>query len=139
MKHLSQLLITKKKKNWCLIDCKNQKLGRLASGVSHLLSGKQKLHYHPAFDVGDYVILINAQEVVVDLEKPRFSVNVPGRPGSSLKKVVNALPSQLLMRAIYGMLAEGAAKKSLPTRLKIYNGPDHPHGAQNPIKLDEFI
>lgn len=128
-----------KKKNWCLIDCKNQKLGRVAVLVSRLLSGKQKLHYHPAFDVGDYVILVNAQDMLIDSERPRFTVNVPGRPGRSLKQVLNSFPSQLLMAAIYGMLPEGSAKKSLPKRLKIYNGPDHPHAAQNPIILDEFI
>lgn len=128
-----------KKKNWCLIDCKNQKLGRISVVISRLLSGKQKLYYHPTFDIGDYVVVINAQDMVFDSQKPRFSVNVPGRPGRSLKQVFNALPSQLLMSAIYGMLPEGAAKKSLPNRLKIYNGPDHPHAAQNPIKLDEFL
>ena len=77
--------------------------------------------------------------MLLDSQRPRFSVNVPGRPGRSLKQVLNSLPSQLLMAAIYGMLAEGSAKKSLPKRLKIYNGPDHPHVAQNPIRLDEFI
>jgi len=128
-----------KKKNWCLIDCKNQKLGRIATVISSLLAGKQKQDYHPAFDVGDYVIVINAQDMIFDSNRPRFSVNVPGRPGRSLKQVLNALPSQLLMRAVYGMLANGAAKKSLAKRLKIYNGPEHPHGAQNPIKLDEFL
>lgn len=128
-----------KKINWCLIDCKNQKLGRIAVVISRLLSGKQKLDYHPAFNVGDYVIVINAQDMLLDIERPRFSVNVPGRPGRSLKRVLNALPSQLLMGAVYGMLAEGSAKKSLPKRLKIYNGPDHPHAAQNPLRLDEFI
>nr|YP_009496862.1 ribosomal protein L13 [Pseudictyota dubia]AWT39575.1 ribosomal protein L13 [Pseudictyota dubia] len=128
-----------KKKNWCLIDCKNQKLGRIAVVISRLLSGKQKQDYHPSFDVGDYVIVINAQDMLFDSDRPRFSVNVPGRPGRSLKQVLNALPSQLLMRAVYGMLANGAAKKSLAKRLKIYNGPEHPHAAQNPIRLDEVL
>jgi len=128
-----------KKKNWCLIDCKNQKLGRIASVISCLLVGKQKQDYHPSFDVGDYVIVINAQDMLFDSDRPRFSVNVPGRPGRSLKQVLNALPSQLLMRAVYGMLANGAAKKSLAKRLKIYNGPEHPHAAQNPIQLDELL
>ena len=128
-----------KKKNWCLIDCKNQKLGRIAVVISRLLAGKQKQDYHPSFDVGDYVVVINAQDMLFDSDRPRFSVNVPGRPGRSLKQVLNALPSQLLMRAVYGMLSNGAAKKSLAKRLKIYNGPEHPHAAQNPIKLDELL
>lgn len=126
------------KKTWYIIDCKDKKLGRISSSIVGLLSGKIKAYYHPAFDTGDYVILINADSLTVDREIERIHVFRPGRPGSSLKKIVNGLPKQIIEKCIYGMMPNGLAKKQLSNRLKIYQGSQHPHKAQNPIKIDNL-
>lgn len=124
------------KRKWYVIDCKDQQLGRLASSIIALLSGKLKSYYHPSFDMGDYVILINAESLTLDREIQKFHVYRPGRPGRSLKKVVNALPKKIIESSIRCMMPNGLTKKRLVKRLKIYEGPKHPHEAQNPITLD---
>ena len=126
------------RKKWYVIDCKGKQLGRISSSIVGLLSGKIKSYYHPAFDTGDYVILINAEALTMDRNIERVHVFQPGRPGSSLKRIVNGLPQQIIERCIYGMMPNGLAKKQLPKRLKIYQGATHPHAAQNPIQIDDI-
>lgn len=126
------------KKKWYVIDCKGKKLGRIASSIVGLLSGKIKSYYHPAFDTGDYVILINAEALTVDRHIERVYVFKPGRPGSSLKRIVNGLPQRIIEKCIYGMMPNGIAKKNLSKRLKVYQGTKHPHNAQNPINIDNI-
>ena len=84
------------RKKWYVIDCKNKQLGRISSSIVSLLSGKIKPYYHPAFDTGDYVILINAEALTVDRHIEQVHVFNPGRPGSSLKRIVNGLPQQII-------------------------------------------
>jgi ribosomal protein L13 len=91
-----------------------------------------------AFDTGDYVILINAEALTVDRHIERVHVFRPGRPGSSLKRIVNGLPQQIIEKCIYGMMPNGLAKKQLSKRLKIYQGATHPHAAQNPIQIEDI-
>ena len=124
------------KKKWYVIDCQNQQLGRLSSSIIALLSGKLKPYYHPSFDMGDYVILINVESMLLDRKTERFHVFRPGRPGRSLKKVINILPQQIIENCIFCMMPNGLAKNRLIQRLKIYQGSKHPHKAQNPIELD---
>ena len=124
------------KRKWYVIDCKDQQLGRLASSIIALLSGKSKPYYHPSFDMGDYVILINAEFILLDRKMEKFHVFSPGRPGRSLKKVINILPQKIIENCIFCMMPNGLAKKRLVQRLKVYQGCSHPHKAQNPIKLD---
>jgi large subunit ribosomal protein L13 len=126
------------RKKWYVIDCKDKQLGRISSSIVGLLSGKIKSYYHPAFDTGDYVILINAEALTVDRQIERIYVFNPGRPGSSLKRIVNGLPQQIIEKCIYGMMPNGLAKKQLSKRLKIYQGSKHPHTAQNPIQIDNI-
>ena len=126
------------RKKWYVIDCKDQQLGRISSIIVGLLSGKIKSYYHPAFDMGDYVILINAEALTVDRDLERIRVFRPGRPGSSLKRITNGLPQQIIERCIFGMMPNGIAKKSLAKRSKVYQGPEHPHAAQNPISIDNI-
>ena len=122
-------------RNWFIIDCKGQKLGRLATHVVKLLKGKGKPHYYPSIDVGDYVILINADLLLLKENIQQFSVNNPGRPGRSLKKISVSLPRLTIERAIKGMLSKSETKKFIK-RLNIYDNQKHPHKAQNPIKID---
>ena len=126
------------KRKWYVIDCQGQQLGRISSSIIALLSGKIKSYYHPSFDVGDYVILINAEALTLDRNTEHFRVFRPGRPGKSLKKIINALPQQIIENCIFGMMPNGIAKRSLPHRLKIYQGSKHPHAAQNPIYIDNI-
>jgi len=126
-----------KNRNWYLIDCSGQSLGRLATIISGLLKGKNKSQYHPSVDTGDYVVLINADAIVVNEASKHYIVRNPGRPGSSLKirNVVDCLPQFTIERAVKRMLSNTESKR-LMTRLKIYNGESHAHQAQNPIKID---
>ena len=130
-------LKTYKNRNWFLIDCKGQKLGRLASIIAALLKGKGKPDYSPSIDIGDYLILINADSIILNEESKHYIVSNPGRPGHALriKKVSECLPQFTIKRAVKGMLSETEAKRLL-RRLKIYTDSNHLHQAQKPIKLD---
>jgi len=123
--------------NWFIIDCKGQKLGRIATIIATLLKGKVKPQYHPSVDIGDYIILVNANSILINENSQHYIVSNPGRPGRSLKikNVSDCLPKFTIERAVKGMLAE-TEKKRLMRRLKIYNDQSHPHQAQNPIELD---
>ena len=126
-----------KNRNWFLIDCKGQTLGRLATIITALLKGKIKPHYHPSIDTGDYIVLINADSIILNENSKHYLVYNPGRPGHSLKikNVSDCLPKLTIERAVKGMLAT-TVKKRLMTRLNIYNDQNHPHQAQNPIEID---
>ena len=126
-----------KNRNWFIIDCKGQKLGRLATIIVALLKGKVKPHYHPSIDIGDYIILINADSIILNENAKHYIVNRPGRPGRSLKikNVLDCLPKFTIERAIKGMLSETETKR-LMRRLNIYNDQNHPHKAQAPIEID---
>ena len=126
-----------KNRNWYLIDCKGQTLGRLATIITSLLKGKVKSQYHPSVDTGDYIILINADSIIVNELSKHYLVYNPGRPGHSLKikKVSDCLPKLTIERAVKRMLAKTEAKR-LMRRLRIYNDQNHQHQAQNPIEID---
>ena len=126
-----------KNRNWFIIDCEKQKLGRLATILVALLRGKIKPQYHPSMDTGDYIILLNADSIIVNEDSKHFIVNNPGRPGHSLKikNVKDSLPKFTIQRAVKGMLSTTETKR-LMRRLRIYNTSDHPHQAQKPIKID---
>ena len=74
-----------KNRNWFIIDCTEQKLGRLATIIVKLLRGKGKPNYHPSVDIGDYIILVNADSILVNENSKHYIVRNPGRPGHSLK------------------------------------------------------
>lgn len=126
-----------KNRNWFLIDCKGQKLGRLATMIASLLKGKVKPSYSSSVDIGDYVILINADSIIINENSKHYIVRNPGRPGHALriKNVSDCLPRFTIQRAVKGMLAESETKR-LMRRLKIFNDQNHDHQAQNPIKVD---
>ena len=126
-----------KNRNWFIIDCKDQKLGRLATILVALLRGKIKPHYYPSIDTGDYIILLNADSIILNPDKKQYIVSNPGRPGHALriKNVSDCLPKFVIQRAVKGMLSETETKR-LMRRLRIYNDQNHDHQAQNPIKID---
>lgn len=126
-----------KNRNWFIIDCKGQKLGRLATILVALLRGKVKPHYHPSIDIGDYIILLNADSIILNPDAKQYIVSNPGRPGHALKikSVSECLPKFVIQRAVKGMLSETETKR-LMRRLRIYNDENHDHEAQNPIEID---
>jgi len=126
-----------KNRNWFLLDCKGQNLGRLATLITSLLKGKIKPQYHPAVDTGDYIILINAESIKINEDSKHYLVYNPGRPGHSLKikNVSDCLPKLTIKRSVKRMLSQTETKR-LMRRLKIYNNQNHLHQAQNPIQID---
>jgi large subunit ribosomal protein L13 len=126
-----------KNRNWFIIDCSGQKLGRLATIIASLLKGKMKPHYHPSVDIGDYVILINADSILINEESKHYIVSNPGRPGHSLKikNVSDCLPKFTIEQAVKGMLSQ-TEKKRLMKRLNIYKDQNHPHQAQKPTEIN---
>lgn len=128
---------TYKNRNWFVIDCEGQTLGRLATIVTTLLKGKTKPYYHPSVDVGDYVILINTDLISLNAKSKHYFVYSPGRPGSSLKirNASDCFSKVLVEKAIKGMLSQTETKRLL-RRLNVYRSSSHPHAAQRPTELD---
>ena len=126
-----------KNRNWYLIDCKGQSLGRLATIITSLLKGKIKPQYHPSVDIGDFIILINADSIIINENSKHYLVSNPGRPGHSLKikNVSDCLQKLTIERAVKRMLSK-TEKKRLMKRLKIYTNQTHMHQAPNPIEID---
>ena len=126
-----------KNRNWYLIDCKGQSLGRLATVITSLLKGKIKPQYHPSVDMGDYIILVNADSIIINENSKHYLVYNPGRPGHSLKiqNVSDCLPKLTIERAVKRMLSQTETKR-LMKRLKIYKNKNHLHEAQNPVQID---
>ena len=126
-----------KNRSWFLIDCKGQRVGRIAPPIKSLLKVKIKPQYHPSVDTGDYIILINAESIIVNEDSKHYLVYNPGRPGHSLKikNVSDCLPKLTIERAVKRMLSQTETKR-LMRRLKIYNDQNHLHKAQNPIQID---
>lgn len=123
-------------RNWFLVDCKGQTLGRLATIVAGLLKGKVKPYYYPSSDIGDYIILINADSIILNENSTHYFVHQPGKPGTTLKtrKAIDCFPEVIIKKAVKGMLSQTEAKR-LIRRLSIYPSAHHPHIAQKPIEL----
>nr|YP_010242024.1 ribosomal protein L13 [Coscinodiscus granii]QTI82939.1 ribosomal protein L13 [Coscinodiscus granii] len=125
-------------KKWYIIDASQKPLGRLATSISVILQGKHKIDYDPSVDLGDYLIIINAKNIIIDswtVGHVKLRVFKPGRPGSSLKKVFEHVPKKIIESAVKNMLPK-LVRSTMPKRLKIYDGADHPHKAQNPIFIE---
>ena len=129
-------------KKWYLIDAKEQKLGRLSTKISLLLTGKHKSDYTPSLNKGDYVIVINAKEIQVTgkKEKQKLYRSHSGRPGGmkikTFTEVKNYFPEKLIEKSVKGMLLKGILGRQFYTQLKIYSDNTHPHIAQNPISIE---
>jgi len=129
-------------KKWYLIDAKEQKLGRLSTKISLLLTGKHKSDYTPSLNKVDYVIVINAKEIQVTgkKEKQKLYRSHSGRPGGmkikTFTEVKNYFPEKLIEKSVKGMLPKGILGRQFYTQLKIYSDNTHPHIAQNPISIE---
>lgn len=123
---------------WYLVDAANQRLGRLAAAVATLLRGKHKPDFTPHLDTGDYVVVINAEKVVVTGKKrtQKLYRRHSGRPGGmkveTFAQLQARLPERVVEKAIKGMLPHTRLGRRQFTKLKVYVGPNHPHEAQQP-------
>ena len=124
-------------RNWFVVDCNGQTLGRLATVVAGLLKGKVKPYYYPSSDIGDHIILINADSIMLNQKSTHYFVHQPGKPGTTLKtrKVGDCFPEVIIKKAVKGMLSQTEAKR-LIRRLHIYPRAHHSHQAQKPIELN---
>ena len=133
-------------KKWVVIDATDLALGRLASRVALVLRGKNKPGYTPHVDCGDNVIVINAEKVALSGKKmtDRVYTRYTGYPGgqrfSTPAEILAKRPTELIRRAVKGMLPKTRLGDKVLGNLYIYAGPEHPHQAQNPteIKLNEI-
>lgn len=131
------------KKDWILIDAENLVLGRLAAIIATRLRGKHKPEFSPNMDCGDNVIVINADKVKVTGKKLDQSVFYwhTGYPGGIKSRTLRdtltgKFPERAVIKAVERMLPKNALSRKVLTHLKVYSGPDHPHAAQNAVKLD---
>ena len=125
-----------------LLDAKDMILGRIATHVALVLSGKRKAGYTPNVDNGDFVVVVNAGGVKVTgakLEQKTYK-HYTGYPSGlkikNLETVLRTKPTEAIHHAVKGMLPKNKLGSRMITRLKIYAGPEHPHQAQNPEKLE---
>ncbi len=127
---------TTRVKEWYLLDCTNQILGRFATRIATVLSGKHKPSYLPYMDNGDYVVVINAAKLKVTgrkLEKKqyyRYSGYQSGLKQISLKQQLQKDPTEIIKSAVKGMLPKGPLGRAMLKKLKIYAGEQHNHAAQ---------
>ena len=125
-------------RKWLLIDAEGQTLGRLATEIARLLRGKDKPQYTPHVDTGDFVIVVNAEKVVVTGKKAEQKVYYrhSGYPGglktTSYEEMLERKPTEILRRAVKGMMPKTRLGRQQLKKLKIYAGPEHPHEAQRP-------
>jgi large subunit ribosomal protein L13 len=128
-------------RNWYVVDAAGQRLGRLATEIASILRGKNKPNFTPSVDTGDFVIVINAEQVTVTGNKANDKLyrRHSGRPGGmkveTFAKLQARLPERIIEKAVKGMLPKTSLGRQQFTKLKVYAGADHPHAAQKPEVL----
>lgn len=126
---------------WYVVDAQGQRLGRLATEIATILRGKNKPSFTPHMDTGDFVIVVNAEKVIVTGKKSEQKLyrRHSGRPGGMKTETFNQLqqriPERIIEKAVKGMLPKNAMGRKLFTKLKVYAGSEHPHAAQTPEPL----
>ncbi len=127
---------------WYVIDAEGKTLGRLAAKIASILRGKHKPEYTPHLPVGDYVIVVNAAKVRLTGKKledkiyTRYSGYQGGLKRIPAGEMLKKHPERVVERAVKGMLPKNRLGRKLAKRLKVYPGPEHPHAAQKPEKLE---
>ncbi len=131
--------------DWYVVDAAGKTLGRLSSDIAHVLKGKHKPTYTPNMDVGDYVIVVNAEKIHVTgnrTEQKKYYSH-SGYPGGLktrvYKDVLAVHPHRILEHSIKGMLPHNSLGEQMYRKLKVYAGPTHPHQGQTPRDLHETI
>ena len=129
-------------RNWVLIDAEGATLGRLATKDAMILRGKNKPQYTPNADTGDFVVIVNADKVVLTGNKAdqkrywRYSGYLGGLKFESFREAMAKHPERVVEHAVKGMLPKTTLGRAQGMKLKVYAGPEHPHAAQNPTQID---
>lgn len=129
-------------RDWYVVDAEGQTLGRLAVKIADVLRGKHKTLFTPHMDCGDFVIVVNAEKIILtgNKEEDKLYRRHSGYPHGFKTETAGQLrariPEALVERAVKGMLPHTRLGARQFTKLKVYTGPDHPHAAQNPKKLE---
>jgi large subunit ribosomal protein L13 len=133
---------TDRDRAWVLVDAEGKTLGRLATQIADLLRGKRKPTYTPHIDVGDFVIVVNAEKIAVTGNKReakrywRHSGYPGGIRSRTLGEMLDRRPEEVIRKAVKGMLPRNRLARKQLGKLKVYAGPDHPHAAQQPEALE---
>jgi large subunit ribosomal protein L13 len=129
-------------RDWYLVDAEGKTLGRIATQIADRLRGKGKTSFTPHVDTGDFVVVINAEKIAVTGKKleQKIYYKHSGYPGGlrerTLQEQLNRQPTEVLRKAVKGMLPRNKLGAAQLTKLKIYAGPEHPHVAQEPTTLE---
>ena len=129
-------------RKWFVVDANGKTLGRLASEVARVLTGKNKAIYTPNVDCGDFVIIINAEKIVYsgDQETKKFYYNASGYGRGIRSRSIGVMnreyPVELIERAVWGMLPKGRLGRQIYKKLFVYEGNEHKHEAQKPEVLE---
>jgi large subunit ribosomal protein L13 len=132
-------------RHWYVVDAEGQTLGRLATRIADTLRGKHKAQYTPHVDTGDFVVVVNAEKIAVTGKKldEKLYHRHSGYPGGlrtrTLREQLDRRPTEVLRKAVKGMLPRNRLSRAQLTKLKIYAGPEHPHEAQDPKPLPEKV
>ena len=128
-------------REWFLVDADGQTLGRLATRIADTLRGKGKPVYTPHVDTGDFVVVVNAEKIAVTGKKldDKIYYRHSGYPGGirsrTLREELERRPTEVIRKAVKGMLPRNRLGRAQLTKLKVYAGPEHPHEAQSPTPL----
>ena len=128
-------------RSWYVIDAEGQTLGRLATEVARRLRGKHKTEYTPHVDTGDYIVVVNAEKVIVTGRKAsdKTYYRHTGHPGglkeASFTQMIERSPEKVIELAVKGMLPRNPLGRAMYRKLKVYAGQEHPHDAQQPETL----
>jgi large subunit ribosomal protein L13 len=131
-----------RERNWLVVDATGKTLGRLATQIADILRGKRKPEYTPHVDVGDFVIVVNAERISVTGNKRqekryyRHSGYPGGLRSRTLEEMLARRPEEVIRLAVKGMLPRNRLARAQLRKLKVYAGPDHPHAAQKPEPLE---
>jgi large subunit ribosomal protein L13 len=129
-------------REWFVVDARGQTLGRLASRIASILRGKHKPTFAPNVDAGDFVIVINADQIHVTGKKmdDKMYYRHSGYPGGirqmPLREMLNRHPTRAVEKAVRGMLPKNRLGRKMAKKLKVYAGAEHPHQAQQPKALE---
>jgi large subunit ribosomal protein L13 len=131
-----------RERGWYVVDAEGNTLGRLATQIANVLRGKHKPTYTPHVDVGDFVIVVNAEKVAVtgDKREKKLYWRHSGYPGGIRSRTLGDLlekrPEEVIRKAVKGMLPRNRLARQQLRKLKVYAGPEHPHQAQKPEQLE---
>ena len=129
-------------RDWYVIDATGKTLGRLSTEIARRLRGKHKPEYTPHVDTGDYIVVINAENIRVTGNKMqnkmyhRYTGYIGNLKSISLAKLLKHAPERVLKSSVKGMLPRNSLGRKMFSKLRVFSGPEHDHEAQQPIPLD---